>query len=368
MLSLVRFVRYGVHSVVGLALCISLALAAESKIAYINVQFPSTDASLYVGQNIQVKYSLTLLSGSQIQAAELIDFTTKNNVILKSKDSTWRTDKNGILSNTYIYSITGKNVIIPPLRVSVLSGDGDYKEEVIAQGATFQAIELSQNPNYINVIADSMNVVDYRAKEYDEAHNIVIFQFESKGANLNAMKIGTFTKQGLEQSKVIDGITYGIYYVVLDKSLRALSFDYFNLTTQQFVNINLPIQVIRNTLDDSGDIKPRNTFLMFKNLFIGALIVFVALICFVFKKIRKIGFFALIVLLLILAYNIFFSATSGIAQVGAHVSIIPTHNSTVMEVIQTPTKVAIIGEYEEYYKVMIESKVGWIRKEYVSKN
>ena len=229
-------------------------------------------------------------------------------------------------------------------------------------------MELNNNPNYANVIADSMEVVDYRVKEYDEQNNVVIFQIESRGGTLGSMKIGQYAKQGLEDSKVLDGVTYGIYYVVLDKALRSLSFDYFSLSKKQFVNITLPINLTRNSVDEGGDIKPRNTFLMFKNLLLGGLIVFVVLVWVVFKKIRKISLIVLVVLLLLLAYNIFFSTTSGVAQVGANISIIPSHNSTIMEVVKTPTKVDIIGEYGEYYKIIIDSKVGWIRKEYVGKN
>ena len=357
------------YTILVMLLCIGSVFAdTKPKIAYLNVQFPNADTSLYVGQHIEVKYTLTLLSGAKLVSTDLVDLTSKNNIVLKNKNPDWRTGDNGTLVNIYTYNITGKNVIIPPLRIKAISGDGSYEEEVVSQGATFQAIELSNNPNYNHVIADMMEVVDYRVKEYDEANNIIIFQFESKNANLSHMKIAQYPKQGLENSKVVDGITYGIYYVVLDKSIRSLSFEYFNLAQRQFINITLPIQLVRNTIDEGGDIKPRNTFLIFKNLFIGAAILFVGLICIVFKKIRKISLTILILLILILAYNIFFSATSGIARVGANISIIPTHNSTIMEVVKVPTQVSIIGEYEDYYKVVIESKVGWIRKEYVSKN
>ena len=152
----------------------------------------------------------------------------------------------------------------------------------------------------IKVIADAMEVVDYRVKEYDEASNIIIFQIESKGANLNTMRFTQYQKQGLESSKVVDGVTYGIYYVVLDKSIRSLSFDYFNLTQKQFVNITLPINLTRNIIDESGDIKPRNTFLIFKNLLVGGLIIFVGIIWVVFKKGRKITLSILVLLVLVL--------------------------------------------------------------------
>ena len=348
---------------------LNLAYAdTPSKIAYLNVEFPSNDTSLYVGQDIAVKYSLTLLSQAKLVGVEFLDFSQKNNVELKNKSASWQESSNGILQNTYVYKIKGKNVILPPLRVKVASADGSYEEEVVANGAKLQAVELNNNPNYANVIADSMEVVDYRVKEYDEQNNVVIFQIESRGGTLQSMKIGQYAKQGLEDSKVVDGVTYGIYYVVLDKALRSLSFDYFSLSKKQFVNITLPINLTRNSVDEGGDIKPRNTFLMFKNLLLGGLIVFVVLVWVVFKKIRKISLVVLVVLLLLLAYNIFFSATSGVAQAGANISIIPSHNSTIMEVVKTPTKVDIIGEYEEYYKIIIDSKVGWIRKEYVGKN
>lgn len=353
-----------------LLLCVGALFGqTQSKIAYLNVEFPKVDTSLYVGQNIEVKYALTLLSGAKLISADVLDLSPKNNVVLKSRGKNWRADNNGVLLNTYTYNITAQNVIIPALRVRVASSDGSYEEEVIAQGAKIQAIELSSNPNYIHVIADMLEVVDYRVREYDEANNIVIFQFESKGAYLESMKIAQYPKQGLENSKVVDGITYGIYYVVLDKSIRSLSFDYFNITQHQFVTLTLPIHLVRNTLNaQSGDIKPRNTFLIFKNLFIGGLIIFTLCVWLVFKRIRKIALLVLAILVALILYNVFFTRDSGIAQIGANISIIPTHNSTITEVIKTPTRVDIIGEYGDYYKVIIDTKVGWIRKDHVSKN
>ena len=125
-----------------------------SKIAYLNVEFPSNDTSLYVGQDIAVKYSLTLLSQAKLVGVEFLDFSQKNNVELKNKSASWQESSNGILQNTYVYKIKGKNVILPPLRVKVASADGSYEEEVVANGAKLQAVELNNNPNYANVIAD----------------------------------------------------------------------------------------------------------------------------------------------------------------------------------------------------------------------
>lgn len=337
----------------------------QSKIAYLKVEFPSTDTSLYVGQDIAVKYSLTLLSQAKLVGVDFVDLGAKNNVELINKSASWEQSSEGALQNTYIYRIKGKDVTLPPLRVKVASGD--YEEEVLASGAKFQAVELDKRPNYANVIVDSLEIVEYHAEALDEGNNVIMFKLKSKGGTLSNMKIGQYAKQGLEDSKVANGVTTGIYYVVLDKSIRSLSFDYFSLSKKQFESITLPINVVRNVVDD-GDIKPRNTFLIFKNLILGGLIIFVVLVWFVFKRIRKISLAVLVLLVVTLVYSLFFSATSGVAQAGAQISIIPTYKSTIMGEVSTPTKVDIIGEYGEYYKVVIDSKVGWIRKEYVSKN
>lgn len=357
-----------IQCVIALFMCawIGFVYADEAKIAYADVRFPDAQNSLYVGQNIEVGYTLTLLANAKLISTELVGLSNKNNIELRNKIQ-WTSIGEGKFSATALYRIKGKDVIIPPLLIKA-QAEGGNTQEVLLNGASFQAITLSSNPNYANIIANTFEVVDYRAKEYDEANNIVIFQIEAKDTNLSAMKVPQYKMQGLEKSKILDGITYGIYYVVLDKSVKHLTFDYFNLSKKQFETISLPINLVNNVIDDGGDIKPRNTFLIFKNLFLGVSIGFFVLIWIVFRRIRKVSLGIIILLVLMLGYNVFFSATAGIAQVGASIGIIPSHNSTIMEVIKIPTKVAIIGEYGDYYKVMIESKVGWIRKEYVSKN
>lgn len=55
-----------------MGLCLNaLADTTKPKIAYINVSFPSADTGLYVGQDIEVKYSLTLLSGAKLAVPRL---------------------------------------------------------------------------------------------------------------------------------------------------------------------------------------------------------------------------------------------------------------------------------------------------------
>lgn len=338
------------------------------KIAYLKAKYPESEKNLFIGQSYEVGYILTLLDGASFVEASFVDFSAKNKVEILNKNAKWKSDNKGNLSVTYSYKLKAKNATIPPVRVIVQSKEGDYTQEVIAQGTKLQAIELSSNPNYAHVIANSLEVVDYRVKEYDEAHNIVIFQLEAHGGDLSAMKIGEYPTQGLEKGKMLDGVGYGIYYVVLDKNMKMLTFDYFSLQDNRFASISLPLNSISKNTQENGDIKPRNTILMFKNLLIGGLIVLTLLVCFAFKKLRKIALVALALLVLVLIYNIFFNATSGMAKAGANISLIPTHNSTIIEVLQSPTQVDIIGEYEGYYKIVLDSKIGWIRKEYVGKN
>lgn len=238
----------------------------------------------------------------------------------------------------------------------------------MASGLKLQAIDLSNNPNYANVIADSLNIVDYRVKEYDQTHNIVVAQLEGVGVNLESIKVGQYAVQGLESSKVVDGIVYGIYYVMLEKSVKNLSFDYFNLSEKRFVTLSVPIQLTHKGAEEAGNIKPRNTFLVFTNLIIGGSIFAFVLLWIFVRKIRHFTLAVIVLLTLFLLYNVFFSVTSGVVQAGAKMSIIPTHNSTTSEVIQAPTRVNIVGEYGDYYKVMVDSRVGWIRREYVRKS
>lgn len=341
----------------------------QSKIAYLNVSYPDPNISVFVGQYYSVSYELTLFSGASLTDVSFVDLSADNNVELLNKNAHWKRASPDVLTNTYVYKIKAKNFVIPPLRVVAVSNDGEQVEEVLASGLKLQAIDLSNNPNYANVIADSLEVMDYRVKEYDAGHNIVIFQLAGTGVSFESMKIGQFVLQGLESSKETDGVMYGIYYVVLDKGIKNLSFDYFNLLRKQFVGLNIPIQIMQKSSSEAGNIKPRNTFLVFNNLIVGgALLVACVVLWVIVRKIRMFMLVVIAILTLYLIYSVFFSLSSGIAQTGAKVSIVPTHNSTITEVIKAPTRVDIIGEYRDYYKVMIDTRVGWIRREYVSKD
>lgn len=339
----------------------------ESKIAYLKADFHFDDANnFYVGQNLSIKYNLTLLSNAFVESESFMDIGKDSGVDVLNKDAKWQQNSDGSMSKTYVFKITAQNFAIPPLEV--IAANDSIRESVIANGIKLQAIELKHNKNYINLIANSFEVVDYKA--YDDGdRNILIFQFESSGGNVNNIHLADFKEQGLKHNNLIDGINYGNYYVFLDKHIKSITMDYFNLKTKQFVSIEIPIRIAHKQIQEEvGDIKPRNTLLIFKNLMLGGAICVFVIIAFVFKKIRKISFVFIVLLGIALVYSLIFNFTSGVANVGANISIIPTHNSTIMQTLKEPKKVSIIGEYNDYYKVILDDKVGWIRKEYVSKN
>ncbi|AFI03480.1 SH3 domain-containing protein [Helicobacter cetorum] len=358
-----------------LALCVGFVNAevldekdedVKAKVVYVKAEnldaLENTPA--YVGQTIAVTYSL-LLFDAQFLEAKLEGEVDKDQIELLNKVPTWRGVEKELFKAVYYYKIKGVKASIPALKVSAFSNKDKYIDYSLAPSISLQVSDLSQNPRYAGVMAQDLDVVQYKTKDYDSEHNILVIEMAFKRANWEKFSIKEAIKQGFDnasiaQSKTKEGSV--IYYCVLPKKIQSLSFDYFSLKEQRFKTLHFSVVPINDAINVQSELVPKNNFLVFFNVALLVLCVFFLLLFLLFG--RKIIFLLLGILCLGFAlYNLLFQQRSATLLAQKEIRILPTKNSTILGISKAQMPIKIIGSHKDYYKIMTtHEQIGWVKR------
>lgn len=352
-------------------LCVVFSFASQNpKIIYLRLITPFDEQrEFYVGEKIELKYSLLLFSGASLLDVEFIP--SKNPALAQGIDilnpaSNWEKQEDDSYENTFIYKIKSENFFLPTLKVLAISQDGSYVDSDLVKGRRLEAIPLAMD-GYSGVVAKNLKVLNVRAKKYDEWSNIATFTLEVQGGNLEDFKLEDVEKQGFYGELLLgeDGKVSGTYYAVFPSNLREIKFNFFNLQTLRYEERSLPIVILDDRVSTQTDLEPKNNFLIFSNILFAFLIFALCVAGFYLRKKKPWNWllFGLgVVLFVVLAYRLFV-LKEVVLKLNSVITILPTQNSTPMQVITAPVVVEVIGEHNEFYKIKFDdSKIGWVKK------
>ncbi|WP_120880406.1 SH3 domain-containing protein [Helicobacter pylori] len=323
---------------------------------------------VYIGQTIGVTYDL-LLFDAEFLEAKIKDELDKTQIELLSKMPKWKKVEKELFRATYYYKIKGIKASIPSLEVSAFSNKDKYIDHSIAPKVTLQVTDLSKNPRYANVMAKDLQVLQYKAKDYDDKNNILVVELAFKEATWEDFHIKEAIKQGfdnasLNQIKAKEGSVF--YYCVLPKTIQNLSFDYFSLSNRQFKTLSFSTIPTQDTTGIQSDLIPKNNFLVFSNVVaLLALCVFFLVLFFIFG--RKLIFLGLGILCLgFVLYHLLFTQKSAVLLAHQKIRILPTQNSTILGLSKDEMPIKILGSHDDYYKILTpHEQIGWVKKDEV---
>ena len=340
----------------------------EAKLVYIKQENLSNTSQNYIGQIVAIKYNILVLDHSSINSIGFVD-SPSSNTILKNPNSSWIELDDGSLENIYYFKINRSKFSIP--RLEVIVENNNRVEQELSETIEGNAIALNNNhPNYSGVVAFDLKINNYSIKFYDEKNNIVIFDLITESSNLEDFKIPNAIEQGFESSNFDIMNAYGIYYAIIPNYLLNIEFEYFNLKSQSYNTISLKNIINKDQISINKDINPINKELIFQQLTIAIFILLFIGLFFVKKIPFKIRISFVIVAVVLLVYLLFsFNFKREMTTINnGYITILPTHNSTIIEQIMANTNVEIINSYGDYYKIIAsDGKTGWIHKSNVKK-
>ena len=337
-----------------LALIFTLSLFAE-KVIYLN--YDEVPQRVIKGEIS----SFTIKSISTLSEFPDVYYELPQTYGIKILDKTPLREKRGkYYYDTFHFLTTRSNAKLPDIN-AFLTDSEDYNSSTL-KGMPLNVITLNPKKNFSNIIANSMEIVDYKTTSYDNKHNIIIFVASALNANIKAMHFQNVAKQGIESINDSYDKSRITYYVVLNKEMEEFSFSYFNLLKNRFQMINIPIIVIDDSVVTQSDLKPKDQSHELLKVEIAAIISFIAFLFILWRK----KYLYLVFILLPIIYIAYTWAPQKDVCIkqGSQIHLLPVNNGTIFETTPSQYNLPKEGSVKNFVKVKLNNdKIGWVKNE-----
>jgi len=307
-------------------------------------------------------FSITIKTISTTKDFNSINYTFQNHSGLRIINRVpYRKEKGRFFLETFKFIATRNTAKLPNI-TATLNSQRVY-ETTTLPGKPINVIALNPKKNYSNIIANSLELQDYKTTSFDTTHNIIVFTVQAKNSNLQTIKFKNVFKQGIESITKNSFITPKVtYFIVLNKDLEEFSFSYFNLLTNRFHRLSIPIIVDDDSVTTQTDLKPKDQskIQLKMNIALGT-----ALAILIFAMWRR-KLIYVVFILIPLVYVLYFAMPSEDVCIkqGSTIHLLPVHNGTIFETTKEISTLPKEGIVKDFTKVKLHNeKIGWVKNE-----
>ena len=271
-----------------------------------------------------------------------------------------RVEKGKYFYDTFYLQSTQNWAKLPDINATLIASK-EYNSTIV-RGEKLNVIALNPRSNFSNVIANSFDLLEYKTTSFDAKHNIIIFVATATNSDLAAIKFKKVFKQGIEsltESHLESKVTY---FLVVDKKLENFSFSYFNLLKNRFLNVNIPIVVIDDSVTTQTDLKPKDQSKERLKMSIAAVITLFGIIFILWRK----KYIYLILILFPLIYIAYLAIPEQeiCIKEGTQIRLLPVLNGTIFETTQKKGIFLKEGEIDGFVKIQLKNeRIGWVKNE-----
>lgn len=306
-------------------------------------------------------FPLTIKSLSTVKEFDDINYSfTNGSGTTLFNEKPLREQRGKFFYETFYFLAQSNSVRLPDIEASLLSSQ-EYNTTILP-GKSLNTISLNPKKNFSNIIADDFEIVQYKTTSYDQEHNIVIFIASALRSDIKALHFENVYKQGIESLEESFDESRITYFVILEKRIENFSFSYFNLQTNRFATLNIPIIVEEDRVTTQSDLKPKDQSKERLKLTIASALAVVLLLFALIRK-KYIYLIFLIFPALYIAYNLAPEEVVCIKE-GTKIQILPVENGTVFETTTEVSHLFKEGSSTNFTKVKLKNdRIGWIRNE-----
>lgn len=262
--------------------------------------------------------------------------------------------------DTFYLLSTEDSAKLPDIEASLVS----YKEYNSTKilGKKLNIITLNPKENFSNIIANKLELEEYKTTSYDDEHNIIVFVVSAYNSDINVMEFQNVYKQGVESVKESYLNSRITYFVVIDKKLENFSFTYFNLIKNKFSLINIPIIVDDDSVTTQSDLKPKDHSHEKLKMNIALAIAVIGIVLMLTR--RKYIYFLLVIIPLVYIGSLTITEEEICIKEGTQIHLLPVDNGTIFETTSSQYTLAKEGNVQNYIKVKLKNqKIGWVKNE-----
>jgi len=306
-------------------------------------------------------FTITLKALSTVQDFDDIFYEFSNYSGIKLLDEVPQREQKGkFLYDTFHLLSTSKAIKLPDVNATLIASQ-EYNSTFI-KGEKLNVIKLNPKKNFSNVIANSLELIEYKTTNYDTMHNIVVFVATAENADINAMHFKNVFKQGVESSTDSYFNSKITYFVVVDKRVENFTFSYFNLLKNSFELITIPIIVIDDSVTTQSDLKPRDQSHDLQKMYAAAAVAIFGFVIILLKR----KYIYLILIFIPLGYIAYLSIPEEniCIKKGTQIHLLPVDNGTIFETTNTSYFLLKEGQTDRYIKVKLKNnQIGWVKNE-----
>lgn len=346
---------------------LSLAYAEEGRsyTASKSIFLSHTDlpSKLYVGQVLALNVKAIVANSKFDDIITL--FTESSSAEILNPDAKWQALGKSNYENTFFFKLKSASVKLPLLHVNLLA-QGQPIESEILDIPQFNAIQLKKEPFFSNVIAQNLSVNKYKTTTFDSKNAIIVLEIEASQSNLRDFHLSAIAKNGVDSFSENNTNQKIYYYAIIPNYQKTFEFTYFDLPSNKFLKISLPVIIESEEVSTQLGLNPKESiFEFYKNIAYGVL-AFIFLLAFL--KRRSVIYFLLMaafIALFILDKN---PLNKVELKSNSTLMILPTEGSTVFFTNQKAMEVEKLAERRQYIKVLLpDGKIGWTSSENITK-
>lgn len=335
--------------------------AQEEKVLYLS--YKHVPKRVVVGEI----FSVTIKSVPTIKKFKDISYkfsTSKSIKVLNTKPKRSIVEQNHY--DTFNFQVLKENATLPSITASIVDTKRTYPSTSL-KGQKLNVIALNPPENFSSIIANSFELVEYKTTKFDDTKNILVFTATAQNSDISKMLFSDVFKQGKESIKESYLTSKITYFIVIDKALENFSFTYFNLKSNDYSLVNLPIILNDDSVVAQSDLKPKDQSKELLKVKIAASAGLVLFLIIMWKKKYKF----LIILLLPLAYivSVLTPSKDICVRSGANIHILPVPNGTIFEKTTQKSILPNEGHVEDFVKVKLKNdRIGWVKNEDLCSN
>lgn len=328
------------------------------------LSYDEAPSKLYVGQIFPLRVK-AIIANKQFDDI-LTLFAQSSSADILNPDAKWQNSGNSTYENIFYFKLKATSSKLPLLHVNLVA-QGQTLESETLEIPMLNAVQLKKEPLFSNVIAQNLSIIKYKTTTFDAKNAIIVLEIEANQANLRDFHLSGIAKNGVDSFSENGTTQKAYYYAIIPNYQKTFEFTYFDLPSNKFLKISLPVVIESEEVSTQLGLNPKESiFEFYKNIAYGALAVFFFL---AFVRRRKMIYFLLMVIfvaLFILDRN---PLNNVELKSNSTLMILPTERSTVFFTNTQTLQVEKLAEHEKYVKILLpDGKIGWTERENIIKH
>jgi len=333
----------------------------QEKLLFAN--YASIPETLYHGQILKVTLEAKVFTEafSHLQ----IEFEDEQGITLLGDPKEWYEARDATLRREFYVHIGEGEVRFPTLKVALLDHDKEIIDQTTLPPIKAPIVPLISNVRFSGVLAKSMRIKTSKLEQYDADHNIFILEIEADEANLNTFSLPFVVQEGIDWIEDKQPLSKLFYYGKIEKGIRSVNFNYFNLDSGEFEKIDVPFDVksMGQHVSTQIEINPNKRPFPYLQTVVFGSFGTLFLLLFIWRR----NYLYLAGVLFIVAGAIYsFQDRTVTVRSGTTVYLLPTERSSHFYTTRVPMVTEHLMERRGYTKIMLpDDKIGWVRSENV---